>query len=78
MYGKSLLRRRGESVKRIFAPLLRDGWNEAHASSRAREYSEATPDPCGSVQPESDPTGVAGFGQAAEWKNPVKAIADLA
>src|SRR5580704_17202175 len=67
VYGKSLLRRRGESVKRSFAPCYETGGmrNEAHASSRARAYSEATTDPCGSVQPESDPTGVVRFGQAA-------------
>src|SRR6202035_4364398 len=53
-----------------FCPLLRDGWNEAHASPRAREYSEATTDPCGSVQSEPDPTGAAGFGQAAGVEEP--------
>ena len=55
----------GRVGKTELRPLLRDGWNEAHAFSGAREYSEATTDPCGSVQPESDPTGVAGFGRAA-------------
>jgi transposase len=30
--------------------LLRDGWHEAHASTRTREYSEAATGPCGGVQ----------------------------
>ena len=45
--------------------LLRDGRHEAHASTRTREYSEASTGPCGGVQLEPDPAASAGCGHAA-------------
>jgi transposase len=72
MYGKSLLRRRGESVKRSFAHCYETGgMRRTHLRGREK-YSEATTDPCGSVQPFNLSLilrALLGSGKPREWKN---------
>ncbi len=57
-YGKSLL---GTQL----CALLRDRGDEAHASARTQEHSQATTDPRGGIQLEPDPAPIAGRGHAA-------------
>jgi hypothetical protein len=61
-YGKSLLKRRSELVERSFAHCYETGGPAALPSARTREHSQAAVDPCGSIQPESDPAQNPGRG----------------
>src|ERR1019366_2861344 len=50
--------------------LLRDGRDAALPSARARQYFEAAVSSCRRVQPEPDPSQIAGRGHAARAEKP--------